>query len=132
MSTALVKNQIEVVTRLDTYLKQFPQTTLPLEHQFVDKQYCRTIFMPAGTFVTGQVHNEDSFLIVRYGDFEVTTDDGVQRLYTGDMVRTLAGTKRALYMYEDTCLTSVFLNLDNGRDIEKIWERLFYQPEETK
>ena len=85
--------------------------------------------MPAGTIVTGQIHNEDSFLIVRYGDFEVTTDEGVQRLYTGDMVKTLAGTKRALYMYDDTCLTSVFNNPDNERDIEKLWTRLFYQPE---
>jgi len=121
--------QLAAVTRLDNYLQQFPQVILPIEHQFVDKQYCRTIFMPAGAVVTGQVHNEDSFLIVRYGDFEVTTDDGVQHLYTGDMVKTLAGTKRALYMYEDTCLTSVFLNLDNGRDIEAIWTRLFYQQE---
>jgi hypothetical protein len=54
----------------------------------------------------------------------------VQRLYTGDMVKTLAGTKRALYMYDDTCLTSVFNNPDNERDIEKLWTRLFYQPEQ--
>jgi hypothetical protein len=127
----LAKTQLEAVTRLDNYLQQFPQVILPLEHQFVDKQYCRTIFMPSGTIVTGQIHNEDSFLWVRYGDFEVTTDEGVQRLYTGDMVKTLAGTKRALYMYADTCLTSVFNNPDNERDIEKLWTRLFYQPKDT-
>jgi len=116
--------KLKDIYNLENLIAQMPQIILPLEHEFCDGLYSRTIFMPAGSIVVSQVHRTASFMFVRYGDFFITTDTGTLRLATGATMITKPGAKRALHMIEDTAITTVHANPDNITDHEEIWEML--------
>lgn len=80
--------------------------------------YARTIFIPAGTSLTGAVHNKDHINVV-VGDITVLTEDGPQRLTGHCVLPTRAGMKRAGIAHADTIWTTlVRTDLTNLEEIE--------------
>jgi len=106
---------------LEQEVLKLPQLELPPTHEFCDNLYARTIILPKNSIIIGQIHAHDGFFIIRYGNCHVTTDSGVQHLFTGDMIVTKKGTKRALFMLEETMITTVHHNPTNTNDPEELW-----------
>ena len=94
----------------------------PLTHTFVDGAYVREIFMPKGILLTSKIHKITHPYFVLRGDVSVITEEGVKRIKAPFYGVTPAGTKRLLYMHEDT--TWVTVHVTKERDLEKIEEEI--------
>ena len=118
--TSLIpKSKIE---QFEAMLLQLPQVHLPITHEFCNGLYARTMFIPEGTALTGAIHREENFLVIRCGDISVWTEQGMKRLKTGDIVLSGEGHKRIGYAHSDTLLTTFHANPTNETDPELLWE----------
>ena len=110
------------IYRLEGALLELPQVDMPVEHSFCAGLYARTMHIPAGTVLTGAVHREESFFVVRKGDLIVSTDTGPQRLGPGDMSVSRVNTKRAGIALTDVEVTTFHANPANEQDPQALWD----------
>lgn len=99
---------------LDSYIdrvRQFeqafinaPQVDLQTSHVIHGGMYARTIFIPAGTVVTGALTSLDNICIIN-GNITVTTDTGTQHLIGCHVLPASKGYKRIGFAHEDTYWT---------------------------
>lgn len=94
----------------------------PLKHTFVDGAYVRQITMPKGMLLTSKIHKICHPYFVLKGDVSVLTEEGVVRIKAPHSGITKPGTKRLLYMHEETVWTTV--HVTNETDLEKIEEEI--------
>lgn len=100
----------ETVLRFEGALRPFPQVDCPLRHTFAPGMYAREILLPADTFIVGKIHKHAHLNIVTRGRCIVVTEFGTREIdatagpitFTSD-----AGTKRALYVQEETVWTTI-------------------------
>jgi quercetin dioxygenase-like cupin family protein len=115
------------IYRLEARILELPQVEMPVEHDHCSGLYARTMHIPAGTVLTGAVHREDCFFVVRKGTLAVTTDAGVTKAHAGDMLLSRAGTKRAGVAITDVVVTTFHANPSGETDPERLWD-LFTVP----
>lgn len=113
------RKQIE---ELEKYVLKLPQVDMPVTHDFCSGLYIRTLFIPAGTLLTGAVHKEENYLFVRAGDIVVWTEQGMQRLFAGSMIKSSVGCKRVGFAIKDTVLSNVHANPTNEQNEKKLWD----------
>jgi hypothetical protein len=101
---------LERVTPLDVLeaeMSKHPQLDCPLVHRFTPGLYIREIFMPAGSLITSVLHKTCHPFVISKGDVSVYEEGREvarhQAPYTGV---TQPGTRRLLYMHEDTIWTT--------------------------
>lgn len=111
----------EAVRRMEDMLLQMPQINLHTEQLVHGGMAARTIFIPAGTVLTGALTNIDN-LCVAFGDITVTTDDGPTRLTGFNVVPALAGAKRAGVAHADTWWVTI--HRTDLTDLEAIEEEM--------
>jgi hypothetical protein len=97
-------------------------------HHFADGLVARTIFIPAGTVLTGAMHKAEA-LNIAAGDISVTTAHGVRRITGYAVLPSLADSKRAGIAHADTYWTTVHVNPGNERDIAKLEDALVHGAE---
>jgi len=90
----------------------------PLKHTFVDGAYVREITMPKGLLLTTKIHKVCHPYFILKGEVSVLTEDGVKRIKAPYSGITPAGTKRLIYIHEETVWTTV--HVTNERDLKKI------------
>lgn len=94
----------------------------PLKHTFVDGAYVREIFMPKGTLITSKIHKIKHPYFVMQGDCSVLTDEGVIRIKAPYYGITKPGTKRILYIHEDSIWVTV--HVTKHKDLKDIEEEI--------
>lgn len=94
------------VDELEQQVLALPQVDLRTEHVLSGGVYARTIYIPAGTVLTGATHKKDHVNVV-YGDITVTTDEGPRRITGYHVIPTKAGSKRAGYAHAATVWTTI-------------------------
>jgi len=94
----------------------------PLIHKFVDGAYVREIFMPKGTLLTSKIHKICHPYFVLKGDCSVLTDEGIVRIKAPYSGITQPGTKRILYIHEDTVWITV--HVTKHKDLDQIEEEI--------
>lgn len=109
------------VAVLEAIVLQVPQTDLRTQHELSGEVYARTIFIPAGTVLTGAAHNKDH-VNVMFGDITVSTDDGMKRLVGYHVLPTKAGMKRVGLAHADTWWTTAMHT--QNTDIEAIEDEM--------
>jgi len=118
----------ESVAKLEEAMEQHPDKVdlySQAVHHFADGVYARELFMPAGTTITSLIHKTDHFCFVLKGKAEVVDEGaGIVTVEAPCMLRTLAGTKRALHILEDSLWVGVYANPDEEREIEDIAQRI--------
>lgn len=92
-------------------------------HHFADGLVARTIFIPAGTVLTGAAHKAEH-LNISHGDITVWTEAGMRRLTGHHVLSSLPGAKRAGLAHADTWWTTVHTNPGNLRDIAALEDAL--------
>lgn len=110
------------IYRLEGELLKLPQVDLPIEHAFCAGLYARTMHIPAGTVLTGAIHREESFFLVRKGELIVSTDNGPRTLGPGDMSVSKIGTKRAGIALTDVDVTTFHANPTNEQQPQALWD----------
>ena len=114
--------QFQSIYDLEAALLRLPQADVQTEHSFCNGLYARTMHIPAGTVLTGAVHKDESFFVVRKGHLIVTTDDGSAQVGPGFMSVTQANTKRAGVALTDVEVTTFHANPTNETDPQAIWD----------
>jgi mannose-6-phosphate isomerase-like protein (cupin superfamily) len=123
MSADIVINEKMLkIFRLEEVVKKMPQAELPIEHSFCDGLYARTMRIPAFCLLSGAIHKEESFFLVREGVIALTTDDKEILAGPGFMSITKAGTKRMGFSFSECIVTTFHPNPTNEHDGDKIWD----------
>jgi len=94
----------------------------PLKHTFVDGAYVREITMPKGAILTSKIHKVCHPYFILKGEVSVLTENGVERIKAPHSGVTPAGTKRILYIHEETVWTTVHVTKE--KDLDKIEEEV--------
>lgn len=106
----------------------FPEMPNEVTHEFCNGVYARSLFIPAGGLLTGAIHKDESFFVIRSGVIIITTDEGTAEVGPGFQSVTKPGTKRAGLALTDCIVTTYHANPDNERDPEKIWDMYALDP----
>ena len=94
----------------------------PLVHKFVPGMYIREITMPPGHLIVSKIHKIEHPYFVLKGDVSVLTEDGVVRIKAPYSGITKAGTKRVLYIHEETVWTTI--HKTDETEMDKIEEEI--------
>lgn len=79
----------------------------PLRHVFGDGLYIREITMPKGMIITSKIHKYEHPFFVMTGECTIMTDEKLIRIKAPYWGITKPGTKRVLYMHEETVWATV-------------------------
>ena len=102
-------------------LLNFPQVNIEVTHRFLDGMYSREVFMKKGTLLTSKTHKTENLSIISKGTvIEVTESKNIRKIEAPFTMTSKAGTKRALYILEDTVWTTVHYNPTNEKDLSKL------------
>lgn len=118
----------EKILSFESELRKIPGVIIgdndicPLKHTFVDGAYVREIFMPKGMLIVSKIHKKLHPFFVLKGDVSVVTEEGVKRIKGPYSGVTPVGTKRILYIHEDTVWITVHITKET--DLEKIEEKI--------
>ena len=97
------------------------QVNCPLIHRFTPGLYIREIFMPAGSLIVSKIHKTCHPFIVSKGVVHVKINDGEwKRIEAPYSDTTQPGTRRVLYVEEDTIWTTIHRNENDTRDLEEL------------
>jgi len=102
----------EQILTLETRMREFEQVDCPLTHTFAPGSYARGIQLPAGALVVGKIHKHAHLNIISRGLVTVVTEFGRMKIDARKQPVTFTsepGTKRALYVHEETWWTTIHL-----------------------
>ena len=114
----------ETIFALEREILEHSQVEIPTTHDHCSGLYARTIRIPAGCVLTGAIHKDESFFIVRTGQILVTTDTGVAHVGPGFMAVTKPGQKRAGLALTDCEVVNIHANPTGETDQEKLWSMM--------
>ena len=97
----------------------------PLTHTICNGTYVRQITLPKGALLTGRVHNFDHTSIISSGDVSVLTNEGMTRIKGPHTWISKAGTKRLIYVHEDTIWSTI--HKTDQTKVEDIENELVHQ-----
>lgn len=98
----VIASKREAIYRAEKAMLSLPQIDLKAQHYFAEGLCARELFMPKGSFVTGRIHVKEHLVVIPFGDVLVSTDEGTERIVGPITFVGKPGSKRALFMYEDT------------------------------
>lgn len=110
---------------------------LPLNHVFTPGVYTRQIFMRAGVLCTSKIHKVRHPYVVLFGRVSVFTpgtavtnfEPTIEHITAPHFGITEPGTRRVLYMHEDTVWMTFHPNGDDTEDLTVIEDRLIERRE---
>jgi hypothetical protein len=68
---ALQGNMPEILA-LEKIILTLEQVECPISHYQIEGVYCRSMFIPAGTVITGAIHNKENISILAQGTIRIT------------------------------------------------------------
>ena len=85
-----------------------------------DGVLARTVLMPKGEIIVGEIHKYESINILVKGELKVWVNGEVKHLKAPYMIKSNANTRKVAYILEDTVWTSIHrVNSENLKDIEE-------------
>jgi hypothetical protein len=120
LEQVLIPSREQILT-LETRMREFEQIDCPLTHTFAPGSYARGICLPATALVVGKIHLHAHLNIVSKGLVTVVTEFGRMQIDAREHPVTFTsqpGTKRALYVHEETWWTTV--HLTDSTDLAEI------------
>jgi hypothetical protein len=110
------------ILRIEQELLQMPQVELPIEHYQIDGVYARSMFIPAGTILTGKIHNFESIAILAKGRIRITNGIDSYIISEGHIMVDKPGVKRLGYAETDVIFITV--HRTDNTEIEAIEKEL--------
>jgi hypothetical protein len=110
------------ILRIEKEILAMPQITLPVEHYQVDGVYVRSMFIPAGTILTGKIHNFENIAILAQGTIRVSNGTDSYVLTAPHIMVDKPGVKRI--GYAETDVTFITVHKTANTEIEAIEKEL--------
>ena len=95
------------ILRIEKEMREFPSLTLPVEHYQIDGVYVRSLFLPAGTLLTGKIHNFENIAILAQGTIRVSNGTDSYVLTAPHIMVDKPGVKRIGYAETDVTFITV-------------------------
>jgi len=92
-------------------------------HYFADGMYLRSLFLPEGVAVVGDMHRHSHFTILAEGKSKIVSQDGDMEVEAPFVFISTPYAKRSVYAITDCTWITVHLNHDNCTDIEEVENR---------
>lgn len=92
-------------------------------HYFADGMYLRSLFLPEGMVVVGEMHRHSHFTILAEGKSKIVSQDGDMDVEAPFVFISTPNAKRSVYAITDCTWITVHLNHDNCTDIEEVENR---------
>lgn len=109
MTNSLVTNQenkkIDLIEKI--LMEDFDPIIFPLKHSFIPGFYVRTIFMPAGSMLTSQIHRTTHPYRISKGELIVKNKGKAVHIVAPYSGMTEPGTRRVIKILKDTIWTSL-------------------------
>lgn len=96
----------------------------PVQHVFSPGTYCREITMAEGAVVVGRIHRHRHTNIISKGRCRVLTEFGCEELAAPCIFVSEAGTKRIVYVLEDTVWSTIHANPTDVYDVDVLLDIL--------
>lgn len=130
-STGLKQIYHQRLDQLELEMLKSPAAELPVRHKFTPGLYIREIYMPAGSLLTSKIHKTQHPYVISQGRVSVLTEDqGWVELSAPHMGITLPGTRRLLYIHEDTIWTT--FHPTDLTDVNEIEEQIIEKHDEHR
>ena len=135
MSDEVTESMLTAMLALEGKMAQVPgvlygDAACPLVHSYGEGCYIRQITMPKGMLLTSKIHRKRHPYFILSGDVSVMTLDGhVERLKAPFSGITEPGTKRMLYIHEETIWITV--HVTDKTDLLEIEEEIIETPMEV-
>lgn len=110
------------ILRIEEQILKLPQTVLPITHYHIDGVYARSMFIPAGTLLTGKIHNFESIAILAKGTIRITNGTESYVISEGHIMVDQPGVKRLGYAETDVIFITV--HRTDNTEIEAIEDEL--------
>ena len=94
------------VLEMEAAIRKQPQIDCHVDHVFAPGLYARQIQMPAGALVVGKIHKHAHVNTISKGRCIVATEFGYEEFTAPHTFVSKPGTKRAVYVLEDTVWTT--------------------------
>ena len=94
----------------------------PLKETFLDHQYIREIFNPAGQVIVTKIHKVEHPFFLLQGEMSIITEKGEEHISAPYYGITAIGTKRIIYTHTDC--TFVTVHSTELKDSDKIEEEV--------
>lgn len=117
-SPAAIRSQIRRWTENLLALPAGAQREFDVQHTLIDGVYTRTLFIPKGSLLVGQIHLKECVNVVAKGDISVLTETGMGRFQAGHVAVSGPGIQKVGYAHEDTVFINIFRT--DETDIAKI------------
>lgn len=122
MSNLAELGSMPEILRIEKEIEKMPQVTLPVEHYQVDGVYVRSMFIPAGTILTGKIHNFENIAILAQGTIRVSNGTDSYVLTAPHIMVDNPGVKRI--GYAETDVTFITVHKTANTEIDDIEQEL--------
>lgn len=133
MNDLKAQGNMPYILAVEQELLKYPQHDLPVEHHRVKGVYARSLFIPAGTLLTGKIHNFESIGILAQGTLRITNGEDSVVVSAPYVTVDKPGIKRLGYAETDCVFISVHrTDAENIPDIENELVSDTFEEYETK
>lgn len=121
MSSELAKaGNMPAILALQEIMQGMEQTEMPVKHHHIEGVYLRELFIPAGTLLTGKIHNKENFSILASGTIRITNGTDSMIISAPHVMSDKPGIKRMGYAETDVTFINVIrTDLTDIDDIER-------------
>lgn len=125
LSPQMIRDSISQLEKSMIALPNEQKIAIETMHNFADGVYTRTVFMKAGSLITGKIHKLDHIVVIGQGSASVVSEEFGSKIIKAPMVFVSRPyVKRALFIHEDMVWTTVHKNPENTRDLDILEELL--------
>lgn len=122
MSNLAQLGNMPEILRIEQELFNMPQVDCPVQHYQIEGVYARSMFIPAGTILTGKIHNFENIAILAAGTIRITNGTESYILSAPHIMVDQPGVKRL--GYAETDVTFITVHRTDNTEITAIEDEL--------
>jgi len=122
MSNLALLGTMPEILQIEQEILKLPQVECPVTHYQIDGVYVRSMFIPAGTMLTGAIHNFENMAILAQGTIRVTNGTESAILTAPHIMVDKPGVKRL--GYAETDVTFITIHRTDNTEIDAIEKEL--------
>lgn len=121
---AIQRKRVTVIE--DFMIEHVDPVECPITHHFTNNEqtelntYCREMFVPAGTILTGVIYKIEVFWVMTEGKMRLIEGDHTREIEAPCLLKNVVGTKNCGYAYTDCRFFGVVPNPQNLRNLEDV------------
>jgi len=120
MSSLALQGNMPEILALEKIILTLEQVECPISHYQIEGVYCRSMFIPAGTVITGAIHNKENISILAQGTIRITNGTESKLISAPYIMVDQPGIKRLGVSETDVTFINVWRTDTNDLDeIEK-------------